>query len=630
MNDYGFVRVASAVPRVKVAQPNDNVQSALELIKEAYAKDVQLIGFPELAVTGYSCADLLLNNHLINRAEQALQKLLDETADLDIIIILGMPVRLASSLLDGAVVLHKGRIIASTAKTFLCEESGERHWFADSSDIQDGMVEICGQSVLFAHNLIVGDKKMAFSVEIGEDLFAAVAPSSIQSVGGSLITFNLSAFKNHVGTEQLLEDTIRMQSARCISGYVLSSAGEGESSGDHLYKGKSVIASNGSFVETETIVTEFGSLSVSDIDVDALKIQRTRNSIFKELKGNGVLYQAEIPEWRADRLICNISESPFVNISAEESCKQAFNIQVSSLCVRMQNIGAKRAVIGVSGGLDSTLALLVMVAAFDRLGIDRNNIIAVTMPGFGTTDRTYQNAVNLMAKLGVSTKEISIKEACKQHFADIDHDPAVRNVVYENSQARERTQILMDLANKENALVIGTGDLSELALGWCTYNGDHMSMYAVNAGVPKTMVRLIVLYAANNIFPQDIKPYLVDVVETPVSPELLPADNKGNIDQKTEEIVGPYELHDFFLYHFVKSGFEPKKIEYLAEKAFEGKYDRDTINKWLKIFLRRFFGQQFKRSCMPDGPQIYQVSLSPRGGWLFPSDVNSLEWIDEL
>lgn len=630
MNDYGFFRVAAAVPVVKVAAPMANARQCLELVEKAYEKQVQVICFPELSITGYSCGDLFLSRQLVDRAEQALEWLLQQTAKMDIIIIAGMPLRVSSSLLNGAVVLHKGCIIASVAKTFLCEESGERHWFADASDIQDGTIELCGRNVPFGHNMVFVSNNGAFSIEIGEDLFAAVSPSSIQSVGGSLVTFNLSAVKTQTGIGAVLADMVKMQSMRCMSGYVLASGGYGETSGDNLYSGYSFIAENGFMLKQNSEWTDNGSLLISDIDVEKLNMCRMRSSIFKELKGNGITYSVEIPDWRAEQPEYPVCDNPFVASSVENTCAEAFAIQTAALATRMKNISAKKAVIGVSGGLDSTLALLVIAKTFDMIGLDRKGIVAVTMPGFGTTGRTYNNALELMRVLGTDVREISIKDACLQHFSDIGHNPEVKDVVYENSQARERTQILMDLANKENALVIGTGDMSELALGWCTYNGDQMSMYGVNAGVPKTMVRMIVEYVAGCKEFISAKPYLLDVVATPVSPELLPADSNGNINQKTEDIVGPYELHDFFLYHLLKNGFTPEKVLYLAKYAFAGQYNEETIKSWLKVFLRRFFSQQFKRSCMPDGPQVFAISLSPRNGWRFASDVSSAEWIDSL
>lgn len=630
MNDYGFFRVAAAVPVVKVAAPSANAKQCFELVEKAYGQQVQAICFPELSITGYSCGDLFLSRQLIDSAESALEWLLQKTEKMDIIIIVGMPLRISSSLLNGAVVLHRGNIVAAVAKTFLCEESGERHWFADASDIEDGSITLCGRTVPFGHNMVFGDGRRAFSIEIGEDLFAAVSPSSIQSVAGGLVTFNLSAVKSQTGVKCQLADIVRVQSMRCMSGYVMASAGYGESSGDNLYMGCSFIAENGVMLKHSSDWAANDSLIISDIDVDKLNMCRMRSSVFKELKGNGITYSVEIPDWRAEQPEYPVCENPFVASSVENTCAEAFAIQTAALATRMKNISAKKAVIGVSGGLDSTLALLVIAKTFDMMGLDRKGIVAVTMPGFGTTGRTYNNALELMKVLGTDVREISIKDACLQHFSDIGHNPEVKDVVYENSQARERTQILMDLANKENALVIGTGDMSELALGWCTYNGDQMSMYGVNAGVPKTMVRMIVEYVAGCKEFISAKPYLLDVVATPVSPELLPADSNGNINQKTEDIVGPYELHDFFLYHLLKNGFTPEKVLYLAKYAFAGQYNEETIKSWLKVFLRRFFSQQFKRSCMPDGPQVFAISLSPRNGWRFASDVSSAEWIDSL
>lgn len=630
MNDYGFFRVAAAVPVVKVAAPSANAKQCFELVEKAYGQQVQAICFPELSITGYSCGDLFLSRQLIDSAESALEWLLQKTEKMDIIIIVGMPLRISSSLLNGAVVLHRGNIVAAVAKTFLCEESGERHWFADASDIEDGSITLCGRTVPFGHNMVFGDGRRAFSIEIGEDLFAAVSPSSIQSVAGGLVTFNLSAVKSQTGAKCQLADIVRVQSMRCMSGYVMASAGYGESSGDNLYMGCSFITENGVMLKHSSDWAANDSLIISDIDVDKLNMCRMRSSIFKELKGNGIFYNLNIPDWHAEKPIYPIPENPFITDSSDKTCSEAFSIQVASLVTRMQNICAKKVVLGISGGLDSTLALLVVAKSFDVMGLDRNGIVAVTMPGFGTTDRTYNNALELMKCLGTDVREISIANACLAHFSDIGHNPEIKDVVFENSQARERTQILMDLANKENALVIGTGDMSELALGWCTYNGDQMSMYGVNAGVPKTMVRRIVEYLAETEDFAAARSYLIDVVATPVSPELLPADNDGNINQKTENLVGPYELHDFFIYHLLKNGFAPQKVLYLAKYAFSEQYNEDTISKWLKLFLRRFFSQQFKRSSMPDGPQVFAVSLSPRNGWRFPSDVSSAEWLADL
>jgi len=635
--NFGYVRVAAAVPTVHVANCQVNAEEILELISEAAAQQVQIICFPELAITGYTCGDLFHNQSLIANAESALNWLLEQTKEYDIISIVGVPVRCGNSLFNTAVAFRKGHILGVNAKTWLpnYNEFYEHRWFSPAVSATRTYVTLCRQTVPFGKNLIFESDNVSFAIEICEDLWTPIPPSSVEALAGAHLIFNLSASDEVLGKNKYLRNLIEQQSARCIAGYIYASSGFGESSTDLYFAGNGLIAENGTMVAESRRFSLERQLVVSDIDIEKLIADRQKNSTF--MTGAGVvrseLYTvipADIPENKTDNLLREIEPKPFVPANEADcklNCQEIFSIQTGALARRLQHIGCKRAVIGISGGLDSTLALLVTAKTFDRIGLSRKNIIGITMPGFGTTNRTYNNALAMMQALGVDVREISIKDACKQHFADIGHDINTHDVTYENSQARERTQILMDVANKENAIVIGTGDLSELALGWCTYNGDHMSMYAVNAGVPKTLVKYLVKYVADFEVDVNAKPYLYDVIDTPISPELLPADSSGNIAQKTEDLVGPYELHDFFLYHFVRNGFTTDKIFYLAHKAFAGEYSDDVIRKWLKTFIRRFFTQQFKRSCMPDGPKVGSVSLSPRGDWRMPSDAEFAEWL---
>ncbi len=636
--NFGYVRVAAAVPMVHLADCQANAEECFNLVQEAAKQKVQIVCFPELSITGYTCADLFHNQQLITDAENALQWLIEQTAKINIIVIVGLPVRCGNSLFNAAAVLRGGKIVAVNAKTWLpnYNEFYEHRWFAPAVSAVRDSITLCNQTVKFGRNLIFDGGEVSFAIEICEDLWTPIPPSSVESLAGAHLIFNLSASDEVLGKHRYLRSLIEQQSARCIAGYIYASSGFGESSTDLYFAGNGLIAENGTMVAESQRFSMDKQLVVTDIDIEKLIADRQKNSTF--MTGAGVvrneLYTVvpiHFPENKTSDLLRTIDASPFVpsdEANRQQNCQEIFSIQTGALAHRLQHIGCKRAVVGISGGLDSTLALLVTAKTFDQLGISRKNIIGITMPGFGTTNRTYNNAVAMMRALGVDCREISIKAACEQHFADIGHDSAVHDVTYENSQARERTQILMDVANKENAIVIGTGDLSELALGWCTYNGDHMSMYAVNAGVPKTLVKYLVKYVADFEIDADAKPYLYDVIDTPISPELLPADCNGNIAQKTEDLVGPYELHDFYLYHFVRNGFAPEKIYYLAKKAFAGAYTDDVIDKWLKVFVRRFFTQQFKRSCMPDGPKVGSVSLSPRGDWRMPSD-SAWKWLQK-
>lgn len=639
MEDYGFVRVAAAVPNVKVADCMSNAEACLELIRDAEGKQVRIVCFPELNITGYTCADLFHSRLLVGNAEKALDWLLTMTEQIDIIAIIGLPVHCGSSLFNAAVVIRNGKIIGATAKSYLpnYNEFYEKRWFASITEAQQNTLTLCGQTVPFERNLVFDGGSASFSIEICEDLWTPVPPSSTEALAGAHIIFNLSASNELLGKNHYLRNLIEQQSARCIAGYVYASSGFGESSTDLYFAGNGYIAENGKMIAQSERFSFESQLIVSDIDVEKLSVDREKNSTF--MMGVGYagggdysIQKVSLPECKSNTLMRDVDAHPFVPSSdshIKENCQEIFNIQIGGLATRLSHINCERVVVGISGGLDSTLALLVVAKTFDKLNKPRKNIIGITMPGFGTTGRTYRNAIEMMKSLGVDIREISIKNACNLHFSDIGHNASEHNSTYENSQARERTQILMDVANQENAIVVGTGDLSELALGWCTYNGDHMSMYAVNAGVPKTLVKYLVKYVADYEISGEAKPFLYDVIDTPISPELLPADDQGNIAQKTEDLVGPYELHDFFLYHTLRNGFAPRKILFLAKIAFIGIYDEAFIQKWLKVFVKRFFTQQFKRSCMPDGPKVGSVALSPRGDWRMPSDACFREWLND-
>ena len=650
MKDYGFVRVAAAVPVVSLADPAENAAKICELIDRAEEKKVSLVVFPELCVTGYSCADLFGQNLLIEAAEKAVESIAGHTEGLSLAVVVGVPVRFRGHLYNCAAVLYGGKVCGIVPKIHLPNygEFYECRWFTSGAEFMQSPAEIvyAGQNAVLGPNQIFSLGKASFAVEICEDLWTPMPPSSFHSVAGALLTVNLSASNEVIGKNGYRKELVSMQSARTRGGYVYCSAGYGESTQDLVYSGAALIAENGQILAENTRFSLSDSLIAADLDVEKLETLRQKSSTFRAVLPNGVSdgwkegYRnvqlgATAETDFEEELLHGIDPHPFVPSGNAEAlngrCKEVTDIQVEGLLTRLAHIGCKSAVIGISGGLDSTLALLVTVQAFDRLGWSRKRIVGVTMPGYGTTGRTRNNATDLMEALGTTSREISISGACDRHFQDIGHDKSVHDITYENSQARERTQILMDIANQTGGIVVGTGDLSELALGWATYNGDHMSMYGVNASIPKTLVRSLTAWAANNKFAADsfktangrtTRDILLDIVDTPISPELLPADEKGNIKQVTEDVVGPYELHDFFLYNFVHFGFSPEKILLLAEKAFSN-YDHDTIVKWLKTFIHRFFSQQFKRSCLPDGPKVGSVTLSPRGDWRMPSDAKA-------
>lgn len=635
---YEFVKIATAVPVVEVGNSRKNCLRIADMIREAEEKNVQIVLFPELSVTGYTCGDLFANSLLTGETEKSLECLLKETSGLSITAIIGMPVVSDSVLVNAAVVIRSGRILGVVPKTYLpnYKEFYEQRWFTSALQLKRESVRLCGQEVPMNAHLLFEASNVTFGIELCEDLWATIPPSSTLALMGAEIIFNLSADNEGIGKHNYLRSLIAQQSARCLAGYVFCSCGFGESTTDVVFAGKGLIFENGSLLaESERFCLE-SQLTVSEIDVEYLRGERLTNTTYAANRGNCNVSMPQRIRIGAGgdegELTRTYSPLPFVPAGKEldERCEEIFSIQVMGLAKRLKHTKAATAVIGISGGLDSTLALLVCVRTFDKLGLSRKGILGITMPGFGTTDRTYRNAVALMEYLGISTKEISIREACIQHFKDIGHDINTHDVTYENAQARERTQILMDVANQTNGLVIGTGDLSELALGWATYNGDHMSMYGLNASIPKTLVKYLVRWVAENETDERSKATLLDIVDTPISPELTPANEEGMIAQKTEDLVGPYELHDFFLYYFLRFGFRPSKIFFLAGRAFSGEYDPETIKKWLHTFFRRFFSQQFKRSCMPDGPKVGSITLSPRGDWRMPSDASAEMWLEEV
>lgn len=634
--NYGFIKVAAAIPQVKVADCSYNAEQIINLIHTAEEKGVNISVFPELCITGYTCGDLFAQQQLLDGAEKALQRILKETSLTKSIFILGMPVDLGNMLVNAAVVIQCGKILGVVPKLFLpnYKEFYEKRWFASASQIKAKEITLAQQVAPLSRHLIFDTTDVRFGVEICEDLWSPIPPSSFLALDGADIIFNMSADNDCVGKYEYLRNLVSQQAARCIAGYVFASCGFGESTTDVVFAGNAIINEAGQTLAEAERFSLDEHLIISEIDVEKLRNDRRLNTTFAEsvsLYGSEYVdvVKAEKFEESGFSLSRSINPHPFVpkGVMLDERCEEILNIQTTGLAQRLRHTSAKTAVIGISGGLDSTLALLVTVIAFDKLGKNRKDVIGVTMPGFGTTNRTYNNAINLMKQLGVTIREISIKASCLQHFADISHNPDNHDVTYENSQARERTQILMDIANQTYGMVIGTGDLSELALGWATYNGDHMSMYGVNTSVPKTLVKHLVKWVTEKKVDGDAHTTLLDIIDTPISPELIPADNNGNIKQITEDIVGPYELHDFFLYNMLRNGYKPEKIYALAKVAFLGTFDDVTIKKWLQIFVRRFFNQQFKRSCLPDGPKV-GLCLSPRGDWRMPSDASSAEWIE--
>ena len=636
---YGFVRTAAAVPTLKVAECDFNTAEIIKTINMACEKDVDLIIFPELSITGYTCADLFFQKALMLSAEESLNKIIESTKDKEIVSVVGLPVVHNNNLFNCCAAIYKGKILGVVPKTHIPNygDHYEKRWFKSGKDIMS-TVNLCGQDSLFSPNIIFEAKGMEnfiFGVEICEDVWSSIPPSCNLSSLGALIILNASASNESVTKSGYRLSLIASQSARILSGYVYTSSGIGESTQDSVFSGHSIIGENGNILVEGKRFLRKSSMITADIDTELLLNTRIKNVNSSDItisEYKKVYFDFEDKK-RTD-VQRFFSKHPFVpenDKNLGNRCQDIFNIQVAALSKRIDYTNAKSMIIGVSGGLDSTLALLVAAKTCDFLEIDRKAVIGVTMPGFGTTGRTHSNATKLAHSLGVSYREIPIRESCLLHFENIGHNPEIHDTTYENTQARERTQILMDLANMENGLVIGTGDLSELALGWATYNGDHMAMYGVNSGIPKTLVKTLVEWVVEfEDLGSDAKEVLQDILNTPVSPELLPPDKDNKINQKTEEIVGPYELHDFFLYYVVRCSFSPKKVYFLAKIAFEDAYDDETILKWLKIFYTRFFSQQYKRSCLPDGPKVGTVSLSPRSDWKMPSDGSSNIWTKEL
>jgi NAD+ synthase (glutamine-hydrolysing) len=611
----------------------------LEVMQQARQAGCQVLLFPELALTGYSCGDLFYQPALLTAAETALTELAAATVQFELVTVVGLPVASAGRLYNAAALLAGGKVAGVVPKTFLpgTQEFYEERWFSSARQLQETELELAGTSVPFGADLLFragNDRRCCIGIEICEDLWSVSPPSGQLAARGANLILNPSASPELLAKEAYRRQLVSSQSARCLAVYAYASAGPGESSTDLVYSGHSLIVENGQLL-AETERFHFASqLAIADVDLERLQVERYRNNSFAdEPRGHGRELSIPLAECRTDKLLRPVPATPFVPGRAGERdarCREIFSIQTSGLAKRLRHTGSGKAVIGISGGLDSTLALLVTVKAFDLLQRDRSGIVALTLPGFGTTVRTRTNAEQLAALLGVTLKVISIDAAVRQHFADIDHPETRHDITFENAQARERTQILMDVANQVGGLVIGTGDLSELALGWCTYNADHMSMYGVNAGVPKTLVRYLVDWCADAEFSGRASEILHDIGATPVSPELLPPDQNGDIEQKTEEKVGPYILHDFFLYHLLRLHTRPGKIYLLACQAFAGQFEADEILHWLKVFYRRFFSQQFKRSCLPDGPKVGSVALSPRGDWRMPSDAVVQLWLAEL
>lgn len=639
----GLVRVGAAVPSLALGNVKENMKRHLAMMREAKEKHVSIVTFPELSLTGYTCGDLFFQRRLLDDVTDALLTLKDEMPE-GILAVVGAPLEIEGALYNCAVVLHKGEIISAVPKTFLPNsgEFYEKRWFQSGDARRDASVaipklktDVCRQAIFETEDGV------RFGIELCEDLWAPLPPSTMLSVEGAEIILNLSASNELLSKREYRQQLISQQSARCQCGYVYVSAGMGESSSDLVFSGHSVIASCGTVIRESEGYLADNYLMTADIDIDRIRADRMKQSSFADCAAQvramwkqapnilRTMENALLPDDAAPDY--HVSKHPFIpsdKASRQLRCAQILAMQATALARRLSVTGGK-VVVGISGGLDSTLALLAACKAVDMLHLPRTNILGITMPCFGTTDRTYHNALDLMTSLGVSQREIPIHNAVRQHFADIGHDESDHSVTYENCQARERTQVLMDVANKIGAIVLGTGDLSEIALGWCTYNADHMSMYGVNSGVPKTLVRWVIQTAAENEAFSSSRECLQSILDTPISPELLPPDEKGNILQQTEDVVGPYALHDFFLYYAIRFGYPPKKVFDLCCIAFQDDFSCETILKWLKNFYRRFWTQQFKRNCMPDGVKIGSIALSPRGDWRMPSDAQYKAWMDE-
>ena len=625
--NYGFLRAAAASLKLKPADPEFNKEEILKAIDEAVENEARLLVTPELSVTGYTCADLFFNKALLSKAMSALGEIADYTNGKNIAVLVGVPVEFKNSLYNCAAVLVNGGIAGLVPKIHIANynEFYEKRWFASGADFKTTQeIEICGLSTKIGSQLFDLGGGAILGVELCEDLWVPCPPSGELTLSGANIIANLSASDEYASKAQYRRELVSNQSARCICGYVYAGASVFESTTDLLFGGALFAAENGTVLAEGERFLRKTNIVYADIDVEKINTLRIKNISFENNSQQVEILDAKVENNSNDLKFRYVDAHPFVpdnDDKRRERCREIFSIQAGALAKRLEHVGSTGAVVGISGGLDSTLALLVCTKAMNLLGRENSDILGVTMPGFGTTGRTYNNAIKLMNCLGVTVKEVDIKEACMLHMRDIEHDPQIHDITYENTQARERTQVLFDLANKHGKLLVGTGDLSELAMGWCTYNGDHMSMYGVNASVPKTLVRYLVEYVAS-VSDKETADVLYDILDTPVSPELLPPDENGNIAQKTEENIGPYELHDFFLYNFIRFGFSKEKLVRLALKAFDSKYPQDIIEKWAEVFIRRFFISQFKRSCIPDSPKVGSVSLSPRGDWRMPSDAS--------
>lgn len=632
MNEYGYVRCAAASLKMEVANPRWNEQEMEHVIAEAVSNGVAILVLPECAMTGYTCADLFFQKTLLEETEHQIAKLKKFLEGKEIIVAVGAPIQIENKLYNMGIVLQNGHILGMVPKTYLpnYNEFYEQRWFASSTDLKETEIEFLGEIVPVGKDLLFGNQNTYFALEICEDLWSVTPPSDTYALNGATILLNLSASNETIGKKEYRENLIKMHSAKQISAYVYASSGPLESTTDILFSGATLIYENGSKLAEGKRFQFDNTLTIGDVDVEKLLHDRMKNTSFHTDQLEPVRkIHCSIPATNQP-IRRTYAKYPFVPSNPNkrnERANEILTIQSCALARRLKHTGSKKCILGVSGGLDSTLAYLVILRAFDILKIAPQNLIAVTMPGFGTTDRTYQNAKELIRKTGATLREVSIKDACILHYKDIGHDAGNHDVTYENAQARERTQILMDIANQESGLVIGTGDLSELALGWCTYNGDHMSMYAVNTSIPKTLVRYLVEYEMQNN--ETLHDVLKSILDTPISPELLPPSKDGKILQKTESKIGPYMLHDFFLYHFLRNGFSTKKIFYLAKETFKDDYEEEELRKWLTVFMKCFFSQQFKRSCLPDGVKVGSVSLSPRGDLRMPSDATSKIWIEE-
>ncbi|HPN83804.1 MAG TPA: NAD(+) synthase [Victivallales bacterium] len=631
---FGFYRVAVAVPKLKIGDLQHNKTAIFQVAEKADAKDASVIVFPELCMTGYSCADLFQNSKLLEKCAESLDDLAVQSKKIRCVIIVGAPIYCRKGIYNCAVLIKDGKIIGVVPKIFIpnYKEFYEKRWFLSGRELEQENLLICGKSVPFSSNIIFSDRKyLNFAVELCEDLWSPVPPSANHAIAGANLIFNLSASNELIGKADYRRDLVRHHSARCICAYAFCSAGLYESSTDTVFGGHCMVSENGSMLLENPRFESEGFIGFADLDCQKLNHMRLSESSFSDAKENGKYQTISIEKINEIHHIQRSFESkPFVpsdKSKRDERCREIFNIQTSALFRRMEHTKSKKMIIGISGGLDSTLAILVAERTIRKLGANTKDIIAVTMPGFGTGSRTFKNAVSLAKILKVDLRTINISQACKQHLKDIRKSSKVHDVTFENVQARERTQILMDIANNEKGIVVGTGDLSEIALGWSTFNGDHMSMYSVNSGIPKTLVRHIIGWIADNS-PSKPRNILLDILDTPISPELLPLKKDGKMTQETEKIIGSYELHDFFLYHVIKYGASPEKLDYIANIAFKGIFGKKEIRDTLRIFISRFFNNQFKRNCCPDGPKVGTISLSPRADWRMPSDISPALWLE--